>query len=193
MAAGMLLLGCSGSTEENETTENMDFIKLAAERYSVRSFQDKAIEKEKLDLILKAGQLAPTAANLQPQKVYILKSEKALQTVDGLTRSRYGAPVVLLVTYNKDIEWNNRLEPGVTAGEQDASIVATHMMMEAADLGLGSVWVCGFSPSKAKEAFNIPENEVVVMMLPIGYPAEDAKPSPMHTSRKPLEETTQEL
>lgn len=74
----------------------MDFLQLATERYSVRSFSDRPIEPEVMEKILKAGQLAPTAVNYQPQKIYILKSKETLATIRSLTRFTYGAPVVLL-------------------------------------------------------------------------------------------------
>lgn len=114
----------------------MNFMELAKARYSVRKYSDKPIEKEKLDLILEAGRIAPTGHNNQPYRVYVLKSPEALEKVRGLTRCAFNAPVVLMVTVRKDEEWVNPFEHGIRAGEQDASIVATHMMLEAWELGI---------------------------------------------------------
>ena len=69
----------------------MEFMKLAAQRYSVRKFSDAPVEPEKLSAVLEAGNVAPTAKNLQPQRIYVLSSVEALEKVDGLTRCRFGA------------------------------------------------------------------------------------------------------
>ena len=76
----------------------MDFLELAADRYSVRSFSDRPVEQEKIDKILKAAQLAPTAVNFQPQMIYILKSEEAMTKINRLCRCIYGAPMVFLIS-----------------------------------------------------------------------------------------------
>ena len=109
----------------------MDFLELAADRYSVRSYSDRPIEPEKMERILKAGQLAPTAVNFQPQKIYVLKSPEAIGKIRSLTRFAYDAPVVLLVCADKTKVWRSPSEHGYDTGEMDASIVCTHMMLEA--------------------------------------------------------------
>ena len=167
----------------------MELLKLMEERYSVRAYSPREIEEDKLDRILEAGRLAPTAKNNQPQHIYVLKSPKAIGTVRALTRCAYNAPVVLAVAVDKSREWNNPLEEGVTSGQQDAAIVATQMMLAAWNEGIGSCWVCYMSPTEIHDAFGLPENEQVVLLMPIGYPAEEAKPSPNHGSRKPITET----
>ena len=110
----------------------MNFLQLAADRYSVRSFSDRPIEPEKMDNILKAGQLAPTAVNFQPQKIYVLKSKEAILKVRSLTRFAYNAPVVLLFCADTSKAWKSPVECGYDTGEMDVSIVCTHMMLEAA-------------------------------------------------------------
>lgn len=117
----------------------MNFMELAADRYSVRSFSDKPVEQEKIDLILKAAQLAPTAVNFQPQMIYVLKSEAALGKINRLCRCIYGAPLVFLICSDERKTWKSQTEPGYSAGEMDCSIVCTHMMLEAWELGVGSV------------------------------------------------------
>ena len=167
----------------------MNFMELAQARYSVRSFSAQPIETDKMQKILAAGQIAPTAKNNQPQKIYVVQSEAGLAKIRRVTQCHYNAPVVLIVAYDKDQEWKNPIENGVASGQQDASIVATHMMLEAQDLGIGSVWVNMFSPSEVKEVFNLPENIVPVLLLPLGYAQPDAHPSAWHTQKKPIEET----
>ena len=166
----------------------MDFLELAKKRYSCKRYQpDKAVEKDKLDKILAAGQVAPTAKNSQPQHIYVMQSKEALQIVDSLTPCRYDAPLVLVVTYDSRQQFTY---PGdkYTSGEEDAGIVATHMMLMAAAEGVDSCWLNYFDPDKAAEAMNLPENEKVVLMLDLGYAAPGTRPTPMHEKTKPLEE-----
>jgi len=171
----------------------MTFLELAENRYSVRSYSDRPIEQEKMDRILRAGQVAPTAVNYQPQKIYVLKSKEALQKVCTVTRFSYDAPVVLLVCVDKTQVWRSPTEQYDT-GEMDASIVCTHMMLEAWELGVGSVWVRGFDSQQVAKVFDLPKNIKPVCLLPIGYPSEDSKPyAQWHFSYKPLKDTVIEL
>ena len=158
-----------------------NFLDLAKERYSVRKFTDKPIEKDKLEKILEAAKVAPTAKNLQPVKIYVIQSEEALEKINGLTRCIFGAKTVFLIAYDKEKEWHNPLEEGVKSGQEDASIVATHMMMEAADLGIGTCWVNFFPNTETAKAFGLSDNLVPVLLMPAGYADPDCKPSPRHT------------
>jgi nitroreductase len=169
-----------------------DFLSLAKERYSVRNFQNNGIEPEKMQKILEAAKIAPTAANQQPFRIYILKSEEALKTIRSITPCAFNAPVVLMMTYNKDEQWTNKQEPGIAAGQEDVSIVATHMMLEAWELGIASCWVNAFSNSKAAEAFHIPANEKVVLLMPLGYADPESQPSPMHLQYRAMDEVVSE-
>ena len=166
----------------------MDFIELARQRYSVRKFSGRAVEKEKIDLILKAGQLSPTACNNQPQRILVIESEQALAGLKDCTAYHFNAPVVFLICFDKTAAWNRKYD-NHDSGEVDASIVTTHMMLEAADLWLGITWVGYFDPAKTCEAFHLPENYVPVAMLPTGYPAETAHPNTAHDNRYPTEQT----
>ncbi|MDD2972575.1 MAG: nitroreductase family protein [Lachnospiraceae bacterium] len=171
----------------------MNFMELAKDRYSIRNFSEKAIEKDKLAKILEAGQIAPTAGNYQPQKVYVIQSEEGLEKLRALTKCHYDASTVLIIAYDKSKDWKNPNEKGVHSGEQDTSIVATHMMLEAWELGIGSCWVNFFSPSQVAEAFEFPENITPVLMLPIGYAAEEAKPAAWHEQSKGISEIVEYL
>ena len=171
----------------------MTFLELAKKRFSVRKFTDQPVEKEKLDKVLEAGNIAPTAKNLQPQRIYVLQSEEALKKAYALTPCCYGAKTVLLFTYDIDEEWTNPLEDMIHSGDQDVSIVATHIMLEAEEQGLATCWVNYFPNTKAAEVFGLPESEVVVLMMPIGYAAADAVPTTNHTEKKPIEKTVRYL
>ena len=171
----------------------MNFLELAEKRYSTRKFSDRPVEDEILQKLLEAGNMAPTAKNIQPQRIYVLKSKDAIGKMEELSPCVFGAKTVLLFAYDETEEWQNPLEEGIHAGVEDVSIVATHIILAAADLGLGTCWCNYFPNSKAAEAFNLPEKERVVLFMPVGYPAEDDKPSPRHDKRKPLSETVKEL
>ncbi len=166
----------------------MDFIELAARRYSVRKFSDKPVEKEKIELILKAAQLSPTACNNQPQRILVIQSESALAKLRKCTAYHFGAPLAFLICFDKTASWKRSFD-GDDSGAVDASIVTAQMMLEAADIGLGTTWVAYFDPTKVRKEFNLPENFVPVALLPAGYPADDAKPYPAHAKRNPVEQT----
>lgn len=165
----------------------MDFLSLAKQRYSCRAFLDKKVEKEKIDKILEAGRIAPTAVNFQPQRILVLDDKDELTKLSKCTKFGWSAPVILVICYDKNISWKRKYDEK-DEGIIDASIVTTHMMLEAQDLGLGTTWIGSFDPEKIREEYSIPDNLEIVALLPIGYPAEDAMPSPMHEKRNNLEE-----
>lgn len=165
----------------------MNFMDLAKQRFSVRKYSDVQVEKEALASVLEAARVAPTAKNQQPQRIYVLQSKEALAKLDGLTHCRYGAQTVLLFAYNEDEDWKNPNEAGVHSGIQDVSIVATHMMLRATELGLHTTWCNMFANSALEKAFGLPQNEKSVLIMPIGHKAEDSIPAPMHGQTKSLD------
>ena len=175
--------------ESKEGYKDMNFYELAKSRYSVRKFKADNIEDEKLKLILEAGRVAPTACNLQPQKIYVVKNEEIRKKLATVCRYTFGAPVILVIGYDKERDWKNRLMPGYHSGQTDDSIVCTHMMLAAADMGIGSCWVGYFNADDIAKALELPENIQVTAMLPIGYPAEDSAPIDMHYAVRELEDT----
>lgn len=166
----------------------MDFLSLAKERYSCRKFKDERITEEELAKILEAGRVAPTARNNQPTRTLILESEEDLEKFDKCSPCRFGAKTVLIVFYNIKESWK-RASNGEECGLVDGSIVLTHYMMEASDLGIGSTWVGMVDPAILKEEFDIPDDYYLVSALPIGYPADGVEKSPRHFERKDLSET----
>lgn len=166
----------------------MDFMTLAKERYSVRKFSDKPVEKEKLDLIFRAAQVAPTACNLQPQRILVIESSEALKKLKSCTKCHFDAPMALLVCYDKDKSWKREYDND-DSGQVDASIVTTQMMLQAAEIGLGTTWVAYFDPKAIREQFNLPTNYIPVALLPLGYPDEDSKPNSLHEKRDEIEKT----
>ena len=170
----------------------MDFEELSAERYSLRKYSDRPVEPEKLALILEAGRNAPTAHNLQPQRIFVIQSPEALEKADGCMGSHFHPPVILAVACDLEEAWKRETD-GKNHGEIDAAIAATQMMLQAADLGLGTTYVGMFEPEKLWAAFPEMQGTMPVAMLTLGYPAEGAHPSRLHASRKPLEELVKYL
>lgn len=157
----------------------MKFAELAENRFSCRKFENKKIEKEKIDLILKAAQLAPTAVNKQPQKIMIIDDKNILEKLKECTKYTFDAPLCFAVCVDKEKAYVRGYD-GKNSADIDGSIVTTHMMLQASDLGLGTTWVMAFNPIKAKEILALPDNLEVLALLPTGYPAEDVSISPLH-------------
>jgi nitroreductase len=165
----------------------MDFLTLSKKRYSVRSYADTPVSDELIEKLLLAAQNAPSAHNNQPQIIYVMRSQEALDIVDASTRARFGAPLVFVVCYDNVLSWKSK--DGRDSGIVDASIAATHILLEATDLGLGSVWVGLFKPDVIKEKLELPDNIIPVCVLPIGYASDTSVPLNLHDQRRPLSET----
>ncbi|MDR2502694.1 MAG: nitroreductase family protein [Oscillospiraceae bacterium] len=165
----------------------MEFQELITNRYSTRAFADAPVEREKLGAILASARLAPTAHNSQPQRIKIVSAPEELAKIDDCSPCRYGAPVVFVICYDGAETWRRPFD-GVNSGVVDASIVTAHMMLQAEALGLASCWVMFFNPEKLIKAFGLAEGLTPIALLPVGYGAPDAAPSPFHTDRKPLSE-----
>ena len=155
----------------------MEFSELIQKRYSVRSYIQKPVEKEKLQQILEAARLAPTAANRQPFRVIVIKTAgreqelKRIYGADWFVR----APVVLCVCGVKAESWVRRHD-GKSYLDVDAAIVMDHMVLMAAELELGTCWIAAFDPDAAREVLGLPETVEPVLFSPLGYPADSPKP-----------------
>ena len=170
----------------------MDFQRLVQQRWSVRKFRTDVLPDEVVTQILTAGQAAPTAHNLQPQRIFVIRSAEAKEKLARCTRCHFDAPVVLMVCYDKNVSWKRKYD-GADSGAVDASIVTTHMMLAAEAQSVGTCWVMHFKPAAVRSEFALPDELEPVALLPMGYPAEDAAPIPMHFERKPLNEVVTEL
>lgn len=158
----------------------MNFSKLASERFSCRKFKEREVEQEKIDEILRSAMVAPTAVNKQPQRILVLNDKEKLKKLDECTKYGFNAPLCFVICYDRDKAYNRGYD-GKNSAEIDASIVTTHMMLQAQDLGLGTTWVMAFNPIAVRECYSIPDNLEILALLPTGYPAEDVQVSPMHS------------
>lgn len=145
----------------------MDFLNLAKKRYSVRSYTKQKVEKEKLETILEAAHVAPTGGNCQPQHLIVVQSDEGLKKISKAANI-YNAPLAIIVCSDTSMTWTRPFD-GKKLTDIDASIITDHMMLEATDLGLGSVWVCYFNPDIIKSEFAIPVNLEPINILVIGY------------------------
>lgn len=166
-----------------------DFLQLARDRYSVRKFSSKPVEQDKIDKIIEAGKIAPTAVNFQPFKMFVFQSPDALARLGEAHHFPFvkSAPAVIIVGSNKDTAWTRNFD-GQNYADIDASIAATHIMLEIHDLGLGSTWCGHFDQDKVKSLFPETEGYNLIAMFPIGYIADDAEPAKSHTEYKSDEE-----
>jgi len=162
----------------------MEYNELIKARHSVRKYSKKKVSPELLREILEAGRLAPTARNMQVQRILAVQSDEGIAKLNECSPCLFGATTVLVAAFDTRPMNGNY-------GRVDASIALTHMMLKAADLGLGTVWVGIFDHDELHEQFNIPEEYEIVSIMPVGYPAENSKPSAFHEDRLPLEDTVQ--
>lgn len=165
----------------------MDFNDVLQRRYSCRAFAPKAVEEEKVGRILEAGRMAPTAVNKQPVHVWAVSNPDTLEAIKGVTRSNYGAPLLLVVGCRPSEAWVRRYDDK-NGAEVDASIIATYLMLAAENEGLATLWVGSFDPALLKGILPETDGYDLVAMINVGYPSAVSKPSPMHGVRKALEE-----
>jgi len=165
---------------------NKSFLDLAKSRYSVREYENKAVEAEKLTAILEAGRIAPTAANQQPCIFLVLNNKESIEKLCKACRP-HGAPLAIVICADKTSAWVRPFDKA-NMGEIDSTIAADHMMMCAQDLGLSSCWITYFDPKIIRKEFKIPDNVVPINILAIGYGADEPQsPDRFSQTRKPLD------
>lgn len=160
----------------------MDFITIAKNRYSARSYTKKAVEQDKLDKILEAAHVAPTAANLQPVHLIAVQSEEGLGKISN-SANIYNAPLAIIVCADHNKAWIRPFDKKQTT-DIDASILTDHMMLQATELGLGTVWICYFKPDVLKKEFDLPDNLEPINILAIGYADEEPANPKRHTQTR---------
>lgn len=165
----------------------MSFLELAQKRYAVRKYTGTKVEEEKLNLILEAGRVSPTGKNNQPYKLLILREESGLAKLKKAANV-FSAPLAIIVCGDWNAAWVNSID-GKNIMDIDASIVTTQMMLQATELGLGTLWVCRFDPEIIRQEFDLPSHIIPVNILAIGYASGEAASQDRHaTTRKPLKE-----
>ena len=164
------------------------FQELAENRRSVRAYKPDAVPEELLQQVLEAGRLAPSACNKQPWRFIVVKSETGRRAL-GAAYARewfWKAPIVIAVCILTKEAWVRSYD-GKNYAMVDGALAMDHMMLAAAELGLGTCWIGAFDPTAAREILNLPDGVEIVGMTPLGFP--DVEPNPRIRSRRPLGET----
>lgn len=148
---------------------------------------DKLVEQ-----IIETAIAAPTAVNKQPFKIFWLKSDKSKEHVKEVTHFTFNADTFLVVGYKIEDGWTRSFDHRPFA-DVDASIVATHIMMQVEDLGLNTTWVGHFDEPLLKSFYPEMEDYILIALFPIGYASEGAEPAPLHFKSKSKKELVEIL
>ena len=170
----------------------MEFNTVLQRRYSCRAFSQKPVEQDKLDRILEAGRIAPTAVNKQPVHVWAVSNPETLEAIKSVTRSNYGAQLILVIGCRPTDAWVRRYD-GKNGAEVDATIVATYLMLAAENEGLATLWVGSFDPAQLKGILPSSDGYELVAMINVGYLADGSAPSAMHGNRMSMGEFVTKL
>lgn len=162
------------------------FIDLVKQRYSVRSYEEKQIEKEKMDYIMECVRMSPSAVNFQPWHFYIVTDKEKLKELKSTYNREWvqSVPCIIVACANHAEAWHRRSDNKDHA-DIDIAIAVEHLCLAAAEQGLGTCWVCNFDAAACHDIMTLPEDIEPVALIPIGYTAETAVPE---KKRKSIEE-----
>jgi nitroreductase len=165
------------------------FIELAKARYSCRTYDVRSVEQKKLNLVLEAGRVAPSAVNFQPWHFYVLEKRADLEQFYAVYHREWfrSAPCVIIICADHSASWKRKAD-GKDHGDVDAAITTDHMTLQATALGLATCWICNFDTEKCRELLQLPEYLEPVVLMPLGYPLDSANPERHTEKRKSLSE-----
>ena len=163
----------------------MTIKQLIESRFSVRKYKSRKIENDKLLQVLEAARLAPSAVNFQPWHFIVIQNPENLKKIHEVYNRAWikTAPVIILVCADHSQSWK-RASDGKDSADIDIAIAVDHMTLQAAEIELGTCWVCNFDAERCKELFQLPEQIDPLVILPVGYP----DLTPADKKRKKLEE-----
>ena len=155
----------------------MDFQELVKKRYSVRAYKPDPDEEDKLARVIEAARLAPTACNLQPFRVIVIETKGRKEELGRIYKRDWftQGPLVLAVCALPKESWVRRCD-GWNSAEVDATIAMSHIVLAAANEGLGTCWIAAFDPQAAREVLALPSDVVPSAFTPLGYPADTQPP-----------------
>ena len=165
----------------------MEYRQLIHERFSVLEYEHRDVAPELVRAILEAGLAAPTACNFQPQRIKVIDDDASRAALGLVVPSRYYVPLAFLVCFDRRECWVRPMD-GKASGEIDAAIVTTHMMLQAVDLGLGSIWVMYWDPERMKQEFSLDADLEPAALLIVGHKAAEAHPNKGHQISKSTDE-----
>jgi nitroreductase len=167
--------------------KNMNFLELARSRYSCRKYMALAVEKSKLDYVLEAGRIAPSAVNYQPWIFIVIKDNNLVNLHACYHRDWIkSAPVAIVLCGDHLKSWKRA--DGKDYADIDIAIAADHMTLAATSIGLSTCWICNFDKKKLVEVLDLPENIEPVVILPLGYPGDSTDLERHISKRKSINE-----
>ena len=154
---------------------SMNFIELATKRFSVRNFEQRTVEKEKLVYVLEAARMAPSAVNFQPWKFIVVTKPELLESVQTVYHRQWlaTAPVIIIALGNHNKGWRRKSDDKDYT-EIDVAIAIDHLTLAATEQGLGTCWICNFDVEKCSRLLNIPDHLEPIALIPVGYPVAQA-------------------
>jgi nitroreductase len=166
----------------------MSFLTLAKNRYSCRDYKNQQIEEDKLNQVLEAGRIAPSAKNLQPWRFIVVQEKNLLEKIKGCYGRTWiqSAPTVLVICGDHKTAWYRA--DGKDHTNVDISIAIDHITLAATDQGLATCWICKFNAMQVGEILQLPEGVEPIALIPIGYPNDSTDPGRHDTKRKPINE-----
>jgi len=161
-------------------------LELAARRYSCRKYDSRPVEQVKLERILEAGRIAPSAVNFQPWHFYVIQEPGELSRLHQVYHREWfqSAPCVIVICGDHHSAWK-RTSDGKDHCDIDVSITTDHMTLQATELELATCWICNFDPVKTRELLKLPEHLEPAVLLPVGYPLDEVNPD-RHTEKRKL-------
>lgn len=166
----------------------MNALELMRNRRSVRSYAATPVENEKIEYVLEAGRVAPSAVNYQPWHFLLVREAEGCENIRKCYPREWfrSAPSYLVICGDHGQSWKRG--DGKDHMDIDAAIATEHMCLAAAEQGLGTCWVCNFDTILCRELFHLPDSVEPVAILPLGYPAADSLGTETPKKRKSLEE-----
>jgi nitroreductase len=163
----------------------MEYKELIRNRYSVRAYKPDPVEDDKLQMVLDAARLAPTAANRQPFQLIVIHTAGREADLRRMYHREWfaQAPIVICIVGLPTLGWM-RGSDGKNYTEVDVTIAMDHLILAAADLGLGTCWIAAFNPTAVRQGLGLPDDVEPLILTPLGYPAD----SPTSKRRKPITE-----
>lgn len=154
----------------------MSIMDIVRKRYSVRSYLNKPVEKEKILEILEAGRLSPSAHNNQPRHYIVITDSEVKSKMSEIYRGKWlmDAPVIIAACGDHSKSWKRK--DGKDHCDIDIAIAVDHMALAATDMGLGTCWVCAFDSELCHKLLELPVEYEVTALLTLGYPMEENGP-----------------
>lgn len=165
-----------------------NFLELAKQRYSCRSYDARVVSKEQIEQVLEAARIAPSAVNAQPWHFVVATQSPLRDNLVGCYSRPWlaSASVIIVACGDHSVSW--RRADGKDHCDIDIAIAVDHITLKAAEMGLATCWICKFDAIKCAEFLKLPSHISPVVMIPLGYPSDKSDDSERHLKRKTLDQ-----